>query len=207
MFERTKDGFEARFGINHVGHFLLFQLLKEALLSSARADFHSRVIVVSAGSHAKSPIMFDDLDLARAGYEPWQAYAQSKTANIYMANEIERRYASQGLHALSLAPGLVWTAMALALPADFQAAVRASPQLAKYCKTAQQGAATAVWATVAREWEGKGGQYLLDMSAAKAASAADPMMAAGYAPHAFDEQAAKRLWEETLQMVYLPKSD
>ena len=206
-FDRTVDGFESRFGINHVGHFLLFQLLKPALLSSVSAEFQSRVVVMSAGSHAKSRIMFDDFDFQQTGYDQWKAYGQSKTANIYLANEIERRYSAQGLHALSLAPGLVWTRMALSLPTEFQESVRSSPHLARYFKSAEQGAATAVWAAVSKEWEGKGGKYVLDTSVSTAAKPTDQMLASGYAAHAYDEQDAKRLWEETLRMVNLPNSE
>ena len=42
------------------------------------------------------PVLFDDLDLKKRGYNQWVAYGQSKTANIYMANEIERRFGSKG---------------------------------------------------------------------------------------------------------------
>lgn len=47
--------------------------------------------------HRSSPVQFEDLDFKKQGYAKWVAYGQSKTANIYMANEIERRYGSQGL--------------------------------------------------------------------------------------------------------------
>ena len=140
---RTEDGFETQFGTNHVGHFLLFQLLKPALLASSTPSFNSRVVspsgslclvgwqtgkhavalacahvshewqcpqlilgcklivrpiqvALSSAGHRRSPVHLDDLDLKTAGYDPWVAYGQSKTANIYLANEIERRYGSQG---------------------------------------------------------------------------------------------------------------
>ena len=48
--------------------------------------------------HRSSPIRFDDLDFQKKGYEKWTAYGQSKTANIYLANEIERRYGSKGVY-------------------------------------------------------------------------------------------------------------
>ena len=51
---------------------------------------------------ASAPVNFGDYNLQKQGYDPWVAYGQAKTANIYMANEIERRYAHQGLHGLSL---------------------------------------------------------------------------------------------------------
>lgn len=55
----------------------------------------ARKLDVFAG-HRSSPVLFDDLDLKKQGYEGWAAYGQSKTANIYLANEIERRYGPKG---------------------------------------------------------------------------------------------------------------
>lgn len=85
---QTKDGFETQFGTNHLAHFLLFQLLKPTLLSSSTPDFQSRVVSVSSSGHQASGICFDDLDLKKQGYNKWIAYGQSKTANIYMINEV-----------------------------------------------------------------------------------------------------------------------
>ena len=74
-----------------------------------------------------------------------------------------------------------------------------APKLKLRTKSAEQGAATTVWAAVSADWEGKGGKYLEDcaVSAPRAAETGYK----GYAPWAFDEEAAKRLWEETLRMV------
>lgn len=85
---QTKDGFETHFGTNHLGHFLLFQLLKPVLLASSTPGYNSRVVSVSSSSHSMSPILFDDLNLKKCGYSPYKAYGQSKTANIYLANEV-----------------------------------------------------------------------------------------------------------------------
>lgn len=84
----TKEGFETQFGTNHVAHFLLFQLLKPALLASSTPEFNSRLVSVSSSGHEYSRILFDDLNLKKAGYDMWKAYGQSKTANIYLANEV-----------------------------------------------------------------------------------------------------------------------
>lgn len=94
---RTEDGFETQFGTNHLGHFLLFQLLKPLLLRSATPQFHSRVVSVTSSAHRKSGIRFGDLHFETEKYDGALAYAQSKTANIYMMNEIERRFGGQGL--------------------------------------------------------------------------------------------------------------
>lgn len=85
---QTKDGFETQFGVNHLGHFLLFKLLEKTLLASATPAFCSRVVSLSSSGHKSSPILFDDYDLKKAGYTPFKAYGQSKTANIYLANEV-----------------------------------------------------------------------------------------------------------------------
>ena len=103
---RTEDGFETQFGTNHLGHFLLFQLLKSALLTSSMPSFHSRVISLSSSAHRNCPIQLDDLNLLKTGYNPFKACAQARTAKIYLANEVERRYGSHGLHAYSVMPGV-----------------------------------------------------------------------------------------------------
>ena len=102
---KTVDGFETQFGTNYLAHFLLFNLLKPALLAGSTPAFHSRVVNVSSESHRLSEIHFDNLNLENGAYDPGVAYAQSKVATIYMANEIETRYGPSGLHGLSLHPG------------------------------------------------------------------------------------------------------
>ena len=79
---QTKEGHETQFGVNHLAHYLLFQLLKPALLASSTPGFQSRVVSLSSGSHRSGRIHFDDLNLKKMGYDPWVAYNQSKTANV-----------------------------------------------------------------------------------------------------------------------------
>ena len=96
---KTKDGFETQWGVNHVAHFLLFQLLKTSLLAASSPSFASRVIMVSSTGHRNiDGIQWDNLNMT-GSYDRDKAYAQSKLANIYTANEIERRYGHRGLHA------------------------------------------------------------------------------------------------------------
>ncbi|KAF4906958.1 WW domain-containing oxidoreductase [Colletotrichum viniferum] len=115
--EFTKDGHEMQFGTNHLSHFLFFQLLKPALLAASTPEFPSRVVnVASAGHRFKGINASDNYNFQKGGYEPMMSYAQSKTANIYMANEIERRYGSRGLHATSLHPGVIDTPLSVNFP-------------------------------------------------------------------------------------------
>ena len=87
---KTKDGFETQFGVNHLAHFLFFQLLKPTLLASSSADFPSRVVSVSSFGHRYGEVRFHDYNFTEEdSYNPSLSYGQSKTANIWLANEIE----------------------------------------------------------------------------------------------------------------------
>lgn len=194
---RTVDGFEIQFGTNHLGHFLLFQLLKPTLLASSTPEFNSRVLNVSSGSHRRGPMHFDNLNLEGI-YTPRLGYAQSKTANILMANEIERLYGKQGIHGLSISPGAIRSrAQRHDDPKELEAIL---PSIKHILKDASQGAATTVWGAVAKILEGKGGMYLEDC--AEAVENADQnMLSGGYAPFAFDQEAEKKLWDVSCEMV------
>jgi NAD(P)-dependent dehydrogenase (short-subunit alcohol dehydrogenase family) len=114
----TKDGFETQIGVNHFAHFLLFQLLKPILLETAKKEgTTSRVINLSSAGHRMNTIQFSnkgELDKWNSGegYNKWGAYGQAKTANILMANMIDRKYGSQNLHGLSVHPGGIMTDLA-----------------------------------------------------------------------------------------------
>lgn len=102
----TEDGVEKQFAINYLSPFLLFSLLKDSLLASATMEFPSRVLNLTSIGHRYSGIRFDNLNL-EGDYVGQVAYGQAKTAAIYMASEIERRYGSRNLHAWSLHPGAI----------------------------------------------------------------------------------------------------
>jgi len=206
--ERTlsPDGFEAQFATNHLAHFLLFQLLKPALLSSSTPSFPSRVVNVSSSGHRAGGIRFEDYNFdEKDSYSPFSGYGQSKTANIYMANEIERRYGAKGLHATSLMPGGIWTGLQVHIPPEMMKRWD-NPDARAYMKSTAQGAATTVWAAVAEEWKDKGGKYLEDCQVSKPNDAAKDT-SLGYAAHAYDESGEKRLWVDSLKMVGLPDDE
>jgi len=194
----TVDGFETQFGTNHLGHFLLFQLVKPLLLAGSTKEFNSRVISLSSAGHAFGQVMFDDFDLKKSGYDKWKAYGQSKTANIYLATEIERRYGNKGIHAWAVHPGGILTNLGAHLSEQEIAPMLES--MTKELKSVGQGAATTVWAATAAGLEGKGGRYLEDCRVAKPKTAADSF-STGHAPYAYDEGAAIRLYEASFAMV------
>ncbi|KAI1807074.1 NAD(P)-binding protein [Daldinia bambusicola] len=201
---KTEDGFELHFGTNHLGHFYLFHLLKDALLASATPSFNSRVVSVSSAAHRNKKIDWDDLNYEKTEYIPLKAYGQSKLANIYFANELDRKYKSQNLRALSVHPGGILTPIARYLPTTQD--IHDNEDLSKMIKNPAQGAATTVWGAVAKELEGKGGIYLDEVSVAEPTPAGAPYYWGGYDENAFNPEAEKKLWDISLKLTGLSES-
>jgi protochlorophyllide reductase len=82
----SRDGYELQFAVNHLGHFALTRALLPLLWRSPGA----RVVSVSSGAHYFGRIAFDDLQAERR-YDRWQAYSQSKLANVMFTLELQRR--------------------------------------------------------------------------------------------------------------------
>jgi NAD(P)-dependent dehydrogenase (short-subunit alcohol dehydrogenase family) len=100
---RTADGFELQFGTNHLGHFALTLLLLPSITT--------RVVTVSSSAHQFGSIDFADLNWERKKYRRWQAYGQSKLANLLFTAELQRRLTEAGSPVLALAahPGYAAT--------------------------------------------------------------------------------------------------
>ncbi|KAK5051958.1 hypothetical protein LTR84_002762 [Exophiala bonariae] len=194
---RTKDGFETQLGTNHLAHFLLFYLLQPTLLSSATSSSSSRAIFLSSVAHRIAEVNFDNINLEGI-YNEWIAYGQSKTAPVWTANEIDRRYGTKGLHATSVNPGAIWT--------DLQRHMEDQSMfegLQEYFKSPAQGAATTVWAAVAPLFNNQGGKYLESCQIAKAWTESDGQWGDGYAAWAYDEAKEGKLWKVSLDLLGL----
>lgn len=107
--EVTEDGFEATFGINHLGHFLFTLLLLPTIEQSAPA----RIINVSSAGHAfTTGLDLDDLMFSRRRYSGTRAYCDSKLANVLFTTELARRLDGSGVVVHALHPGVVRTRFA-----------------------------------------------------------------------------------------------
>jgi NAD(P)-dependent dehydrogenase (short-subunit alcohol dehydrogenase family) len=111
--QTTTDGFEMQIGVNHLGHFLLTELLLDLLKRSAP----SRIVNVSSCFHDKAmgrdgDVKVDDLFYERRKYDGWEAYAQSKLANLLHAKGLAKRLEGTGVTAVSVHPGWVRTNLA-----------------------------------------------------------------------------------------------
>ena len=189
--ELTKDGFESQFGTNHLAHFLLFELVKEALLASATPAYNSRVVTVSSSGHRSNPPRVENGDYAfeeEGSYSPWAAYGQAKCANIWMANYIDREYGAKHLHATSLMPGGIITPLQKHVPETVEA-IKGNDQMNNFLKSTPQGCAMTLWAAVGKEWEGQGGKYLEDCDVAEPDEGNDPYKLSGYRSYAYNPKA------------------
>jgi NAD(P)-dependent dehydrogenase (short-subunit alcohol dehydrogenase family) len=202
--QHTIDGFELQFGTNFLSHFLFFEMLKPALLAATSPEFQSRVVNVASAGHKLCGInSSDNYNFQKGGYEAWTAYSQSKTASIYMANELERRYGSRGIHALSLNPGFIATGLGHFLSAEQIDQMVQNKEMMKIMKSLEQGAATTVLAAVGKEWEGTGGKYLSGCAEAERASDENDPSNEVYMSHAYSPEDEARLWKDSLEMVGL----
>lgn len=100
----TKDGFEMQIGVNHMGHFLLTNLLLDTLKASAP----SRIVVVSSIAHKMGNIRKNDLNSEKS-YNKYKAYFQSKLANVLFSRELSKKLQGTGVTVNSLHPGVVQT--------------------------------------------------------------------------------------------------
>lgn len=205
---RDHRGFEVQFATSHLGHFQLTLALHQALHAARGA----RVVNVSSGAHRFGSIQWNDPHFTHS-YSPGLSYAQAKTANILFAVGLDRRWSFEGIRGYALHPGVVlgtqlnaggdpaaYRAMGL-LDADGRPII--DPAAGK--KTAEQGAATIVFAATSRKLDGIGGVYLKDSDVAPLDDRMLPMRAdqipADAASHALDPQSADRLWEMTQEML------
>ncbi|KAI0166257.1 short-chain dehydrogenase [Xylariaceae sp. FL1272] len=185
----TKDGFDLQFGMNHLSHFLLFYLLQHLLLASSTPHFHSHVVSVSSAGHCYSPLNLDDLNF-EGEYNGWLAYGSSKTANIYMANMIERLYGEKGLHGYSVhRPNLQKHSQA-----EMEAASQ-DEKFNRYISSTEQACATTVYGAVSSELEGASTTVLPVPKDSKDA------FEYRYAEWAFDKERDEKLWNLREEMV------
>jgi len=146
-----ESGFEAMFGIMHLGHFRLTQRLLSAVTSAAQG----RVIVTSSVMHA-----FGRIDEAsfRDPSRHWigaRAYAQAKLANLLFTRELARRLAGSGATVNAFHPGAIATGIYDDIPAALRKIIVA-PML-----TPAQGADTAIWLATAPEVKNFSGEYFV----------------------------------------------
>jgi len=150
----TSDGFEYQIGVNHLGHFLLTNLLLDLLKKSTP----SRIVIVSSLGHFAGKIHFNDLHLEKH-YHPWKSYFQSKLATMLFGYELSRRLTGSAVTVNCLHPGVVRTRFAVDRTSDRQNLIMRLSNLINISPSA--GAETSVYLASSPEVEGVTGKYFV----------------------------------------------
>jgi len=147
----TVDGLEQTFAVNHLGYFLLTNLLLDLLKAAAPA----RIVNVSSVGHRRGDLDFEDLQYEK-GYQIMRAYRRSKLGNVLFTRELAKRLAGTGVTVNSLHPGEVATNIWTHAP-WFTKPLLAVVKL--FMITSEQGGDTIVHLATSPEVEGKTGGY------------------------------------------------
>jgi NAD(P)-dependent dehydrogenase (short-subunit alcohol dehydrogenase family) len=179
----TEDGIESTFAINHLGYFLLTNLLLDLLKKSAP----SRIVNVASTAHRYAKL---DIGAWATGrdYSSFGAYANSKLANVLFTYELARRLAGTGVTANCLHPGAVGTNLFRGLPGFVQALIKL------VTIGPRRGAATPIYLACSREVEGVTGKYFVRRRPVKSSDAS------------YDEEAGRHLWEASAELTGLAAS-
>ena len=192
----TADGFELTFGTNHLGHFLLTNLLLEDLKQSAR------VITVSSElhnpDHAGGPAPDFDYDNLKGEkyYHPQIFYRNSKLANMWFAYELQRRLAGTGVTSNAVCPGFVPAAIAARRKSPiarfFYAQIMA---WMPFARSLEQASSSYMVAAKDPNLEGVGGKFIVDGKEKRSSD------------ESYDEEKARHLWELSWKWCGLDESD
>src|SRR3954454_19357728 len=196
---RVGPGWEGQFATNHLGHYVLTNLLWPALTHGGGA----RVVELTSAAHRISGIRFDDLQFERDPYDKWQAYGQSKTANSLFAVQLDELGQDQGVRAFAVHPGGIMTPLQRHLSREEMQAsgwIDEDGNVIVQFKTPEQGAATTVWAAISPQLDGEGGVYCADCDIADIVESIQPG-GGGVIAHAVDRDAAARLWDVSAQLT------
>lgn len=174
----NEDGIENTFAINHLGYFLLSNLLLDVLKKSAP----SRIVNVASTAHKYGKLNIGER-VTGAGYSAFSAYANSKLANVLFTYELAGRLEGTGVTANCLHPGGVGTNLFRGLPGFLQALIKLvtiSPE---------RGARTSIYLASSSDVEGVSGKYFARRKQEKSSAASH------------SEEAARRLWEVSEELT------
>jgi NAD(P)-dependent dehydrogenase (short-subunit alcohol dehydrogenase family) len=150
--QESVDGIEMTFALNHLGYFLLTNLL----VNSMEASEPARVINVSSSLHRFGSINFDDIPYEN-GYSRSKAYQRSKLANIAFTYELSRRLCNREITVNAMNPGLVATNVGNSAGGFAEKLKGLVDKIAGL--TPEQGAETIIYLATSSEVDGVSGRY------------------------------------------------
>ncbi|RVE53240.1 hypothetical protein evm_002073 [Chilo suppressalis] len=190
--EKTKEGFEIHFGVNHLGHFYLTKLLIELLKRASP----SRIVIVSSSLHEKGVINFADLnskeeiEKAKQGKVKSRhisAYQNSKLMNCYFMRALADRLKDTGVDVSACCPGFCYTSL-FRYSIKWYHYILMAPVFLLFMKTAKQGAETVVYCASEYSIEGRTGVLYRDCAVYDS-------------KYPFDKEVENRLWDVSEQLI------
>jgi retinol dehydrogenase-12 len=182
---RTPDGIEEMFAVNHLGYFLLTELLRQRLIDSAP----SRIVSVSSEAHAfVKGLQLDDLEFQRQGFRTFAVYGHSKLCNLLWTRELAQQLQGSGVSANCLHPGAVGTGLG---NQNAPWARHVTRLLRPFFRTPERGARSSIYLATSPQVEGVSGQYYYDCKPIRPK------------PWAEDDEAARQLWRLSQRMTGL----
>lgn len=175
----TEDGIETQFATNHLGHFLLVNLLIDLLKSSAP----SRIVVTSSLAHRFGNIDLENI-VSSANYvnHPFTTYGDTKLANVMFMKELSERLEGTGVCVNALHPGTIYT-NGVKYNTIWYMKIFLLLLCFLYNRTVKEGAQTILYLAVSEQVEGITGQYFADCRKAN------------YNPQADDKSLCRKLWD------------
>ncbi len=177
----TEDNVETTFAVNHLAPFLLTNLLLDTLNASAP----SRIITVSSDAHQGAQINFDDLQ-GEKHFSGFDAYNQSKLANILFTYALAKRLNGTKLTANCLHPGAIRTNLGHQNSILFRAGYRF---VSLFFSSPAKGSQTVIYLVSSPDVEGVTGKYFVKKKEKKSS------------PESYDEAAAQKLWQISAKLT------
>jgi NAD(P)-dependent dehydrogenase (short-subunit alcohol dehydrogenase family) len=181
--QESVDGLEMTFALNHLGYFLLTNQLLDVIKASTPA----RIVNVSSQAHYRAKLNFDDLQ-NKTSYHGYQAYSQSKLANLLFTYELARRLAGSGVTVNALHPGFVASNFAKNNGLAARLAMNLF-KLLRISRTTEEGAETPIYLASSPEAAGVTGKYFSDKRAIRSSKVS------------YNETDARQLWQISEQLT------
>lgn len=179
QYQRSVDGYEMTFALNHISYYLLTQLLLELLMRTAKEQGEARIINVSSSAHRNAALRLDNLrDVS--GFSSFGSYGASKLSNVLFTYELARRLGDTPLTVNAVHPGFVATGFGHNTGGLWSGFIKIAQKL--FAISPQKGAETLVYLASSAEVAGVSGKYWNDKQQKRSSD------------NSYDREQQKRLW-------------
>lgn len=180
QFERSVNGYEMTFALNHLSYYLLTHLLLDLLLRTAKEQGEARIINVSSSAHRNATQRLDNLR-DENGYSFMNSYGASKLMNVQFTYELARRLEDRAVTVNAVHPGLVATDFGHNTGRVWSGIIKLAQKL--FGISPQKGAETLVYLASSPEVAGLSGKYWNEKQEKRSSD------------NSYDREQQKRLWD------------